>query len=103
MNLIEWVIEENKYVRAKVEVTGRRPADYLSMDPSSAEDNNFWRDICMYVRRATILGLDTAAGRQAIGKGYMVYSAYLEAVTNMYGPMPVGGMPSGVVIEDAAI
>jgi hypothetical protein len=101
MDFTEWVIKESAYQNAKNIYTGRRNHDLTSLRLGDAEDNTFWRDIEMYVRRAKLVGLNTLVGRQALAKGYMVYTAYVEEVIRMFGPLPVGGVPSGEIVDDA--
>lgn len=50
-----------------------------------------------YIKRATMFGLDSPQGRQALGKAVVTLIHVLETAVELYGPMPEPGYPSGEV------
>lgn len=88
---IAWVDAETLYQNAK------RP-DRAGNDASmqgGVKDNDYYNDMMMYVHRAHILGLDNPLGRQALAKGMMVYTEWVDATIRVFGDLPPGGVASG--------
>lgn len=50
-----------------------------------------------YMHRASLVGLNTATGRQLLGKAVVTALHALETAVEVYGPMPEPGHPSGEV------
>lgn len=85
---LDWIMAEHKLYQSKK--YGEERDDELT-----AEE---WRgQVDMYLHRATILGLDTPGGRQAVGKAAATAVAYVENVFRRYGSMPAPGFPSGEI------
>ncbi len=92
-----WLKAERAYAEAKWE-----PADAAKAHEDAVEraGATMWDDWAWnYVRRATMFGLDTPQGRQALGKAASTLVHVMETAVDRHGPMPAPGVPSGV-IED---
>jgi hypothetical protein len=53
-----------------------------------------------YLKRAELQGLDTARGRQALGKAIVTLMHALETAIEYQGPMPQPGMSSSDDLQD---
>ncbi|HWI05565.1 MAG TPA: hypothetical protein VNT52_17295 [Acidimicrobiales bacterium] len=93
--LLMWIEKE----RAEyADSTDHRQAliDELRLDPHF--DGQWSVLVTNYLRRAQLLGLDSMAGRQAMGKLIVSCMHVLETAVDVFGPMPVAGVPSGEVV-----
>lgn len=55
--------------------------------------------LATYITRAKVLGLDTPAGRQALGKAATTLLDFLEHAVVAHGDMPKPGLASGEIQE----
>ena len=62
-------------------------------------DGDWYSFVGNYMKRAEIIGLEHAAGRQAMGKAIATLHHILETAIDLFGPMPEPGHPSGEVRE----
>lgn len=97
MNVREWIsIERRVHADPKWnEGENRQVArDHMEGDPHGEWWSNY---VGSYLHRASVLGLDTPAGRQALGKATVTLLHMLETAVMVYGPLPQAGMPSGEI------
>lgn len=87
--LERWQYAEHKY-NDKLRLKGVRE---LATDPHLEE--YWWTHVGNYLGRVRTLGLDTLAGRQALGKTIVTLHALAEASMVAFGPFPELGVPSG--------
>lgn len=59
------------------------------------EESWWWRQLTNYYHRASVLGLNTPVGRQALAKFVATACGLLESAVRLYGPLPRPGVPSG--------
>lgn len=68
--------------------------EHMEGDPQG----EWWGDyVRQYLHTASVLGLDTPAGRQALGKATVTLLHMLETAVLVYGPLPQAGVPSGEI------
>lgn len=60
----------------------------------TGDDNAWMAKITGYLKRAELQGLDTLAGRQALGKAITTCMHALETAVQYNGPMPKPGISS---------
>lgn len=97
MTPIEWLQHELAYSTTKH--GPYRPDHDAHLKETGAALDGFWAgEIMGYMKRASVLGLDSPLGRQAAAKGFAVYEAMLESIERVYGPLPEPGHPSGEIL-----
>jgi len=94
----QWLADERRqYADAKY--NDKEDIDRHMAEDGFQDDGWYMGFIGNYLRRAQLLGADTPAGRQAMGKLVVTCLEALESSTRVYGPMPQGGVPSGEIIS----
>lgn len=61
------------------------------------ENGEWWVFITNYLKRTQLLGLDTPAGQQALGKLIVTLLSCFEACVMVNGKPPMPGTPSGTI------
>lgn len=94
---IAWLLVERRDYQPK-KFDYQDDVDKLS---EGVGQGSFWdRALTNYLHRAGLMGLDTPAGLQAIGKFAATAVALFEAACVAYGPPPPAGLPSGSFSHD---
>lgn len=100
MRIATWLAEERReYADKKYDPDGEN-MHRLELDMQNYgldENGEWWGFITNYLKRAQLLGLDKASGRQALGKLIVTLVNCLEVAERVYGPMPMPGVPSGQI------
>lgn len=94
----EWIrIERAGHADVKYDST-LRDEGLVNMQEQGLEMGGYWDDfIKQYLHRASLFGLETPQGRQALGKAIVTAHACLETAIEAFGPMPTPGVPSGEI------
>lgn len=102
MNVATWIgVERREYADLKY-ANGSEPRHRAMLDMRNFGldiNGEWWVFITNYLRRSQLLGLDTAAGRQAFGKTIVTMLHALETAVEVHGPMPQPGVTTGEVNE----
>lgn len=95
-DILDWVkVERLAYAHQKWAPPAAEAAHRASLagtGPTRWED---WAGD--YIKRASMFGLDTPQGRQALGKAISTLVHFLATAVVDHGPMPRPGVPSGVI------
>jgi hypothetical protein len=92
-----WLVAERRYQTKKfgTELDDQHTADGLGLD------GWWWQQLTNYYHRASVLGLETPVGRQAIAKFTATACGLLESVIRLHGHLPAPGVPSGEVVDSS--
>lgn len=98
MNVAEWIAKERaEYADVKF------GADTEAIHKLEIEMRDYgysgeWEVfVTNYLTRVKLMGLDTPRGRQALGKAIVTLLRCLEMATEIHGPLPKPGVPSGEI------
>jgi hypothetical protein len=94
MNVAEWIgTERREYADIKYADTEARHK--LILETQNFGLGGEWMVFAGgYLKRAELQGLDTARGRQALGKAIVTLTHALETAVQYHGPMPKPGVSS---------
>lgn len=102
LNVGSWIaVERREYADAKYgeDTEARHKLKIDMQNYGLAYDGEWYTFISNYLRRAQLIGVDTMAGRQLLGKLAVTILHALETAVEVHGPMPKPGVPSGEVEE----
>ena len=102
-HLREWIhVERTTYADVEKFSENHEARQKLIRDMADhgvSEGSDWMSFIGNYIKRAQLLGLSTAVGRQAFGKAIVTMMHALETAIDLYGPMPEPGHTSGELVE----
>lgn len=94
MQVFSWLIRERNYQLGKF---GVEQDDTHTRVDGLSQTGWWWRQLLNYYHRASVLGLDTVNGRQALAKFTATACGLTESAVRVYGALPDPGYPSGHV------
>ncbi len=94
-----WLLQErSRYADIKYAENGENRARLITAMVDTESIPELWDvQIEGYMDRARTFGLETAHGRQAMGKAIVTMMHCLETAIEVHGPMPKPGVPSGEI------
>lgn len=93
--VLDWIaLERSEYADAKYAEDGDARHKLILETQNFGLDGEWMVFIGGYLKRAELFGLDTAAGRQALGKAIVTCMHALETAVQYLGPMPKPGVSS---------
>lgn len=101
--VLQWLVKEWSYSDKKFPPEVRERSDERMAarpDFSAGPEGAWWRTmIDQYLHRASVLGLDTPLGRQALMKALNTLFPACESMVRVYGMPPAPGVNSGEAEE----
>lgn len=95
MNVAEWIATERREYSDEKYAEETEARHKLILETQNFGLDGEWMVfIGGYLKRAELLGLDTSAGRQALGKAIVTCLHALETAVQYVGPMPQPGVSS---------
>ena len=97
-DVLAWIEQErDQYADVKYAQDGDNRARLIDAMREEGLGDTWMNFILNYLKRAELLGVQSAQGRQALGKAIVTCMHALETSIEIFGPMPVPGVPSGEV------
>lgn len=98
-DLERWIAtERDEYAHHPAGKWSQPAAEAAHMACVQRTGPTMWEDWAgNYIRRAVLIGLRSALGRHALGKAIVTLMHVLETATELWGPMPRPGVPTGEV------
>lgn len=96
--VLGWLRDERAYQIEKfgLEQDDQHTQEWAVLQTANEFSESWWeKQFENYLGRASVIGLDTPNGRQALAKFVATAVGMLEAAIRLYGPLPEPGVPSG--------
>lgn len=96
--VMHWIAEERERYADIKYAEGTEARHKLILETKNYGLDGEWMVfIGGYLKRAELIGLDTPAGRQALGKAVVTCLHALETAVQAIGDLPKPGVPSGEI------
>jgi hypothetical protein len=103
LRVADWIATERKEYSDKKWAEDTEHREKLKEDilvNGISDDSEQWVNICNYLGRAKVFGIDTPQGSQLLAKTIVVLLHTLETVEEEYRVLPPPGVPSGTILYD---